>query len=52
MKYLLALALAAFVLPTLTACEANAPTPTSTVSEPRDCDQPSRDENGRPVDQC
>jgi hypothetical protein len=34
MKYLIALTLAAFVLPTLTACEANTPAPTSTVSKP------------------
>lgn len=50
MKYLIALA---FFLMPLAACEANDPAPApSTSVEPRDCDQPTRDETGRPVDLC
>ena len=52
MKYLTALAIAAFSLAALSGCEANTPAPTNTVTEPRDCDQPSRDDQGRPVDLC
>jgi hypothetical protein len=55
MKYLTALAVAAFSLTSLAAlsgCEVNTPESTNTVTEPRDCDQPSRDEQGRPVDLC
>lgn len=52
MKYLAAIFL--FMLP-LAACDSGkqvpAPAPVS-PSEPRDCDEPSRDENGRPVDLC
>lgn len=51
MKYLIAITL---LFAPLGACEAEKPTSTEQLNptEPRDCDQPSRDDQGRPVPLC
>jgi hypothetical protein len=49
-KYLIA----SVALVSLAACAPNKAKPTDPVTpaEPRDCDKPSRDDQGRPVDLC
>jgi len=53
-RYLYALAACLFLAGVAVACAPNKAKPTDPVTptEPRDCDKPSRDDQGRPVDLC
>lgn len=53
-RYLYGLSACLFLSGVVVACKAMKPSSSEQVNptEPRDCDQPSRDDQGRPVDLC